>query len=153
LATPLAPSAAQGASRPPNIVLVLADDVGYETPGAKGGSSYATPVLDRLADEGMRFEHCYAQPLCTPTSVQLMTGQYNVRNYVRFGAMPGGARTFANLLRDAGDATCVAGKWQLGTDVGLPRQAGFAEACLWQHMRRPPRCANPGLENRRRFAG
>ena len=64
----------------PNIILIMADDLGYETITANGGESYQTPLLDRLAEEGTRFEHCYAQPLCTPSRVQIMTGRYNVRN-------------------------------------------------------------------------
>ena len=57
----------------------------------------------------MRFEHCYVQPLCTPTRVQLMTGIYNVRNYVNFGHMDPEAITFANILKKSGYATCIAG--------------------------------------------
>ncbi len=130
----------------PNLVLIMADDLGYETIGANGGTSYRTPALDKLTATGARFTHCYAQPLCTPTRVQLMTGQYNVRNYITFGNMDRQAVTFANLLKSAGYITCVAGKWQLGHDLDLPRKFGFDEYCLWQHTRRPPRYANPGLE-------
>ena len=104
------------------------------------------PAIDKLAATGVRFEHCYAQPLCTPTRVQLMTGMYNVRNYINFGNMDPKAVTFGNLLKQAGYATCIAGKWQLGQDPDLPRKYGFDEFCLWQHTRRPPRYANPGLE-------
>ena len=68
----------------------MADDLGLETMGSYGGTSYKTPNLDRLAAKGARFEHCYAQPICTPSRVQLMTGQYNVRNYVKFGLLPRG---------------------------------------------------------------
>ena len=130
----------------PNIILILADDLGYETIGANGGTSYQTPVLDRLAADGARFTHCYAQPLCTPTRVQLMTGLSNARNYLNFGRMDPHAVTFGNHLRNAGYATCMAGKWQLGQDSDLPGKFGFDEYCLWQHTRRPPRYANPGLE-------
>ncbi|GIW90578.1 MAG: arylsulfatase [Pirellulaceae bacterium] len=130
----------------PNVILILADDLGYETLGANGGQSYATPQLDRLAARGARFEHCYVQPLCTPTRVQLMTGLYNVRNYVGFGQITPDAQTFAHLFRDAGYATCMVGKWQLGHDPQLPSKLGFQEYYLWQHTRRPPRYANPGLE-------
>ena len=134
------------AAQRPNLILVMADDLGYETIGANGGTSYKTPVLDNLAATGARFTHCYVQPLCTPTRVQLMTGQYNIRNYITFGNMDPQATTFGNLLHDAGYATCIVGKWQLGRDPGLPKQFGFDEHCLWQHTRRPPRYANPGLE-------
>jgi arylsulfatase A len=130
----------------PNVILIMADDLGYETIGANGGTSYKTPTLDKLASAGLRFEHCYVQPLCTPTRVQLMTGKYNVRNYVNFGEMDPKAVTFGNLFKQAGYKTCMAGKWQLGRDIELPKRYGFDEYCLWQHMRRPSRYANPGLE-------
>jgi len=124
----------------------MGDDLGYETIGANGGTSYKTPHLDRLATTGVRFTHCFVQPLCTPTRVQLMTGKYNVRNYVDFGNMDPQAVTFANLFKQAGYATCMTGKWQLGRDLDLPKKYGFDEYCLWQHTRRPPRYQNPGLE-------
>jgi len=130
----------------PNIVLILADDLGYECIGANGGTSYQTPHLDKLAAGGMRFEHCHSQPLCTPTRVQLMTGLYNVRNYTRFGELDRAQTTFAHRLKQAGYATGIFGKWQLGHEPDSPRHFGFDEACLWQHTRRPPRYANPGLE-------
>lgn len=133
-------------ARPPNLILVMADDFGYECVGANGGESYATPHLDRLAAGGLRFEHCHVQPLCTPTRVQLMTGRSNVRNYLNFGTLPRGETTFGQLLQKAGYATGICGKWQLGTEKDAPQHFGFAEACLWQHSRRPPRYANPGLE-------
>lgn len=128
------------------MVLILADDLGFETIGANGGTSYKTPVLDKLSATGARFTHCYAQPLCTPTRVQLMTGISNVRNYINFGNMDPNSVTFGNVFKQAGYATCIAGKWQLGHAVELPKEFGFDEHCLWQHTRRPPRYANPGLE-------
>jgi len=148
LLTPTAAIYAAESPRPakPNIILILADDLGYETIGANGGTSYRTPQLDKLAATGVRFTHCFVQPLCTPTRVQLMTGRYNVRNYINFGNMDPQAVTFGNLLKQAGYATCIAGKWQLGRDIELPKKFGFDEYCLWQHTRRPPRYANPGLE-------
>jgi arylsulfatase A len=134
------------AATKPNVILILADDLGYETIGADGGTSYKTPVLDKLAATGARFTHCYAQPLCTPSRVQLMTGLSNARNYINFGNMDPQAVTFGNYFKDAGYTTCVAGKWQLGEDPQLPKKFGFDEYCLWQHTRRPSRYANPGLE-------
>ncbi len=116
----------------PNVILIMADDLGYETIGVNGGSSYQTPEIDRLAANGMRFEHCYAQPLCTPTRVQLMTGVYNVRNYVRFGLLEENQTTFGHLFQKAGYATCIVGKWQLGKDPASPQHAGFDKHCLWQ---------------------
>ncbi|MES2507978.1 MAG: sulfatase-like hydrolase/transferase, partial [Verrucomicrobiota bacterium] len=131
----------------PNIILIMADDFGYECLTANGGQSYQTPHLDRLAAEGLRFEHCHSQPLCTPTRVQLMTGRYNVRNYFNFGSLPTTETTFGQLLKKAGYATGICGKWQLGEDKGLPQHFGFDESYLWQHTRRPARYANPGLEH------
>ncbi len=142
---PISGSDAVAAPRP-NVVLIMLDDFGYECVTANGGSSYQTPHLDRLAATGMRGEHCYVQPLCTPTRAQLMTGQYNVRNYTRFGHLDTSQTTFAHLFQRAGYRTCIAGKWQLGRDQSLPGHFGFDQYCLWQLDRRPPRYANPGLE-------
>lgn len=116
----------------PNIILIMADDLGYETIGANGGSSYRTPEIDRMALEGMRFEHCYAQPLCTPSRVQMMTGIYNVRNYMRFGLLDTTQTTFGHLFQKAGYATGIIGKWQLGKDPTSAQKAGFDNHCLWQ---------------------
>lgn len=133
-------------SAAPNIILIMADDFGYECVTANGGESYQTPHLDRLAAGGVRFEHCHSQPLCTPTRVQLMTGRYNVRNYLNFGTLMRTETTFAHLLKKAGYATGICGKWQLGHEKDSPQHFGFAESLLWQQTRRPPRYANPGLE-------
>ena len=132
--------------RRPNIVLIMADDLGYECIGANAGTSYKTPVLDKMAARGIRFEHCYSQPLCTPSRVKIMTGICNVRNYVKFGVLDKKETTFAHLLKRAGYATCVVGKWQLGGGLEGPGHFGFDEYCLWQVNRRPGRYPNPGLE-------
>jgi arylsulfatase A len=133
-------------ARKPNIILIMADDFGFECVGANGCESYKTPNLDKLAAGGMRFENCFVQPVCTPTRVQLMTGMYNVRNYIQFGLLDRDATTFAHPLKEADYATAVVGKWQLGREKDSPRRFGFDESFLWQHTRRPPRYANPGLE-------
>lgn len=137
----------------PNILLILADDLGYECLGVNGGESYKTPNLDKLAAGGMRFDHAYAQPLCTPTRVQLMTGQSNVRNYVGFGKLDPKSPTFANILQKADYKTAIAGKWQLGKNPDQPRKAGFDEHLLWQHTlprmdaeKADTRYGNPVLE-------
>lgn len=116
----------------PNIIVIMADDLGYETITANGGNSYNTPNIDQMAAEGIRFNHCYAQPLCTPSRVKLMTGIYNVRNYVKFGILDTSQTTFGHIFQKAGYATCIVGKWQLGKDPMSPRWAGFDEHCLWQ---------------------
>ena len=140
----LAPAA--GAADRPNIVLIMADDMGYECVGANGSTFYKTPNIDRLAAGGMRFEHCYSQPICTPSRVQIMTGRYNSRNYVRFGFLHPNEITFGNVMKKAGYATCIVGKWQLQGGFEGPNKFGFDEYCLWQLTRRPNRYPNPGLE-------
>jgi arylsulfatase A-like enzyme len=129
----------------PNLVVILADDLGYETLGAYGGTSYKTPELDNLAATGIRFQHCYSQPLCTPSRVEMLTGMYNVRNYRRFAYMDRDQVTFAQLLKKAGYATCVSGKWQLGHEPDSPAHFGFDEYCLWHAYQTGGRYANPGL--------
>ncbi|MBS1826254.1 MAG: sulfatase-like hydrolase/transferase [Acidobacteria bacterium] len=136
---------AQSPSRKPNIVFILADDVGYECFSPYGSKQYSTPVLSRLADAGVKFNHCYSTPLCTPTRVSLMTGQSNVRNYTDFGALRPGEYTFAKLFKDAGYATAIAGKWQLDGSNRVkgtaPAESGFDQWCLW----------NTGLTGRNRY--
>lgn len=126
---------AYGESKPLNLILIIADDLGHETLGCNGGESYQTPNLDKLAAEGMRFEHCYSQPICTPTRVQIMTGLYNDRNYTKFGQLRRGETTFAHLLKENGYSTAIAGKWQLGKEKDSPQHFGFEKSLLWQHTR------------------
>ncbi|MYC06468.1 MAG: sulfatase-like hydrolase/transferase [Chloroflexi bacterium] len=97
----------------PNIILIMSDDLGYEVIGANGGTSYATPRLDRMVEEGMRFTEAHVMPLCTPSRLALMTGKYNFRNYIGFGLIKPDEVTFGHLFSDAGYNTCIAGKWQL----------------------------------------
>lgn len=154
----LAWTTATSANTQPNIVLIMADDMGFECMSANGPSDYSTPNLDKLASQGVRFTHAHSTPVCTPTRVQIMSGLYNSRNYTRFGHMDSKITTFGNILKDAGYATCVVGKWQLNGGYSKPPTAGFEapanfgfdEHCLWQLTRlgknKPPRFANPGLE-------
>ena len=135
-----------GENRRPNVVLILIDDFGYECVTANGGESYRTPVMDKLATTGVRFEQCHVQPLCTPTRMQLMTGMSNRRNYTHFGHMDPSQITFGNVLKNAGYATCITGKWQLSNGFEGPAHFGFDEYALWQLTRRPGRYKNPGLE-------
>lgn len=146
----------------PNILLILIDDLGHEAIGAYGGASYATPNIDRLAASGVRFTHAYSTPLCSPSRVQLMTGRYNHRNYTQWGILPPGEISFGNLLRDAGYATFVAGKWQLWGHELLwpveepcclyqgqsPEQAGFDDYFVWYLDRKGSRYADPVLSAR-----
>ena len=123
------------ASGKPNIVLIMADDMGYEALSANGSESYKSPNLDKLAAQGIRFTNCFANPICTPSRVKIMTGLYNVRNYVKFGLLDRGQTTFAHQLKAAGYTTCSAGKWQLGMQADSPQHFGFEQSCLWQHTR------------------
>lgn len=115
----------------PNIVLILADDVGYELPTYTGGQSYITPNLDNLARRGMQFTQCYASPMCSPSRVMLLTGKYNFRNYTGWGALALDQRTIANMLKDAGYNTYVAGKWQLDGGDLAAHTFGFNEYCIF----------------------
>ena len=144
--------------RKPNVIFIVADDLGYETLGVNGGTSYKTPNLDRLAMSGVRFTQCYATPACTPSRVQVMSGQYPFRN----GWMDGiwakpreqqvvdpSVAILARIFKDAGYATAVAGKWQLARfddNPNHPYQLGFDEYCLWTWRfgkGLPPRYWNP----------
>jgi len=145
IALPLSSTSPATAAKP-NIVLIMADDMGYECVAANGGTSYETPRLDKMAEGGMRFLNCHSQPICTPSRVQIMTGIYNNRNYIRFGLLDPRAKTFAHVLKKAGYSTCVVGKWQLQGGLDGPKHFGFDEYCLWQVNRRPGRYTNPGLE-------
>ena len=130
-------------SKQPNIVLIMSDDLGYEVIGANGGSSYKTPSIDSMAQQGMRFENAHVMPLCTPTRLSMMTGKYNFRNYLGFGLIRPDEVTFGHLLTGAGYNTCISGKWQLYS-YNPPDQhpeerssgqkiedAGFDEFCVW----------------------
>lgn len=127
--------AAAAATPPkPNILVLLADDMGYGDPGFQGGK-VPTPNLDRFAREGVKLNQFYVQPVCTPTRACLMTGRYPFRTgtVIRFtGAGTGGMladeRTLANALQDAGYFTGIFGKWHLGNweKKFLPMERGFA---------------------------
>lgn len=128
-------------AEPTNIVLIMADDMGYECVGVNGSTTYSTPILDGLARTGMRFTGCFSTPICTPSRVQIMTGKYNYRNYSHFGYLNPASTTFAHHFKKAGYVTCIAGKWQLNgiyhdlpgnQDTQRPRALGFDETCLWQ---------------------
>ncbi|MEO0414491.1 MAG: sulfatase-like hydrolase/transferase, partial [Verrucomicrobiota bacterium] len=136
----------------PNIIMIMADDLGAETIGAYGALDYKTPVLDKMASEGLKFDRAYSTPLCNPTRVQLMTGRYTHRNYVKFGLFPSGEKTFGNLLKGAGYATCMVGKWQLGGDHQTPHELGFDEYCL-QNGIRPEKPFDRKTRGRERFWG
>ncbi|MEK6261633.1 MAG: arylsulfatase [Planctomycetota bacterium] len=143
-----AASAAEPASKP-NIIFILADDVGYGDLGCYGATKIKTPNLDRIAREGTRFTDAHSpSSVCTPTRYALMTGQYAWRHRPGAGILSGvaplaispGTVTAPALLKRAGYATGVVGKWHLGLGDGEtdynreikpgPQEIGFDRAFI-----------------------
>jgi arylsulfatase A-like enzyme len=117
-------------SQKPNIVLIMADDVGCEPLGAYGGQRWKTPNIDALARGGMRFDYCFSMPVCHPTRICLMTGKYPFRLNSDWGTFPKAEEqhTIAHVLKRAGYTTAIAGKWQLALlkkDTEQPARLGF----------------------------
>ena len=139
----------------PNVILMMLDDVGIEAFNTYGGTDYPTPNINKLAKNGMQFNHCYSQPLCTPSRVKIMTGQSNVRNYYDFSLLHPNSRTFGHMMQEAGYQTGLTGKWQLygaanyGETAGKgmhPKNAGFHSYRLWQVSQTGSRFDNPKIE-------
>lgn len=120
-----------GTGGKPNILILLADDMGYEVPACNGGQDYSTPNIDALAQSGRRFTQCHSSPMCSPSRFMLFTGKYNFRNYFLWGRMDRSNKTFANMLHDAGYITGYAGKWQLdGGDASI-HGFGWDKYSVW----------------------
>jgi len=129
----------------PNLVFVMADDLGAEWLSFSGGEGADTPTLDRLAAEGTVFRNAWSMPLCTPSRVTLLTGQYPFRHgWIRHWDVPRWGcgvhfdpernPSFARMLRRAGYATAIAGKWQVNDFRVQPEvlaEHGFDEWCVW----------------------
>ncbi len=111
----------------PNIILFIADDLGYEVPQFTGGQSYNTPNLNFMAANGIYFNQAYSHPDGFPSRLALLTGKYNFRNYQVWGKLPDTEKTLGNLLKDAGYATCYVGKWQCGGGDARIHAAGFRD--------------------------
>jgi arylsulfatase A-like enzyme len=134
----LSSSIAFAAETRPNIIFILLDNVGQEWFGHFGSTENCTPQMDRLAETGVFFNHCWAPAYCSCSRVQLLTGRYPYQTGWRFhhdAGIYGGGNfdwkrevTFARMLRDAGYATCIAGKWQINNF----NDAGQAD-CLREH--------------------
>jgi arylsulfatase A len=131
---------ANGATKKPNIIIVFCDDLGYADIGPFGSKTHATPVLDRMAEEGMRLTDFYSTcPVCTPSRSSLMTGCYprrvnmhvDEKNLcVLFPSAKKGLNpseiTIAEILKDQGYATACIGKWHLGDHPDfMPTSQGF----------------------------
>jgi arylsulfatase A-like enzyme len=133
--TACAPSGPErSARRKPNIILIMADDLGYAHLGCYGQEIIQTPNLDRMAREGMRFTNAYAGcTVCAPSRSALLTGQHTGRTPLRTNSggapLPSDAFTFAEALQQAGYATGIFGKWGLGGagTEGVPNRQGFDE--------------------------
>ena len=119
----------------PNIIFILADDLGYADVSCYGAEKIQTPHIDRLAKEGIRFTDGPAgASTCTPTRYGLMTGRYSWRTWLKYSALSTtapllieeGRMTLASLLKSAGYATSIVGKWHLGHHPEfLPTRQGF----------------------------
>lgn len=128
------PAAAQTTAKQPNIVYILADDLGWKDVGFHG-SDIRTPNIDQLAQTGARLEQFYAQPMCTPTRAALLTGRYPMRYGLQtlvilpeqtYG-LPTDERLLPQALKEVGYSTAIIGKWHLGHAKReyWPRQRGF----------------------------
>jgi arylsulfatase A len=150
----------------PNVILIMADDIGFECLSINGSTSYKTPVLDSLALNGINFTNAISQPLCTPSRVKIMTGKYNFRNYEHFTYLNSNQKTFGNLFKENGYKTAIVGKWQLNgikikavekkisQDNKRPYEFGFDEYSLWQLTKtkdQGERFANPLIEQNGKF--
>jgi len=138
--------------RPPNLVVIMADDMGAKELGCYGNKKHRTPNLDRLAETGVYFKTAYSTPICHPTRFEIMTGQYGHHNGVyHFPGRRGGPKagspeddiarhlTFAQVLKPRGYATAHAGKWQLtGKVPTLVKECGFDEYCMWAYKHNLP---------------
>lgn len=119
--------------RPPNIVVIFCDDLGYGDLGSYGNKAYKTPNLDRMAEEGIRFTNFYvASPACSPSRAALLTGCYPTRVSVPQVLGPNSMTglnvsemNLASMLKPLGYATACVGKWHLGVKNLMPTHQGF----------------------------
>lgn len=120
----------------PNIIVIITDDQGYGDLGFTGNPNVKTPVLDKFAQEGIRFNNFYVSPVCAPTRSSLMTGRYSLRTGIRDtyngGAIMAGSEiTIAELLQKANYKTGIFGKWHLGDNYpSRPIDQGFDESLI-----------------------
>jgi arylsulfatase A len=123
----------------PNIIVFMVDDLGHEAFDIYGKSNHDTPRISEMAHEGIQFTQFHSQPVCTPSRVEIMSGQYGQRNYTKFEQYRQ-SKSFGNFFQDAGYRTCIAGKWQLAggklngiqrRDPRVPHWLGFDEYLLW----------------------
>ncbi len=146
----------------PNIILILADDLGIGGFGCYGSDRYKTPNVDALARGGIRFESCYSMPLCGPSRACLLTGRYAFRtgmvhNSTGRKVSPEREVTIAQVLRQAGYATAFAGKWNQLTYLNSSADAnrwGWDEYLMWDSSDGPGRYWKPAyVKNGKRVEG
>jgi uncharacterized sulfatase len=150
---------AAGAEKPagrPNVLLIYTDDHAQWAVGAYGNREVHTPHIDRLAAAGMRFTQGFTKPVCSPSRAMLLTGQYSHRlaipDYIPYGnpvhagnGLPAGTPTIASLLKKAGYATGLVGKWHLGYgERYYPTLFGFDTAEGYRYVAPGHEYKNPG---------
>jgi arylsulfatase A-like enzyme len=153
--------AADGPKPKPNILVILADDLGYADIPAHGGKGLAMPHLDELTRQGVRFSNGYVtSPQCSPSRCGLLTGTYNQRfghehNGCQRAAFDAGAKTLAEHLRPSGYATAAFGKWHLGDGVEShhPTKHGFDESWGYKEYTEAAKTEQPGFPVPLRPAG
>lgn len=173
------PDRVQGSARPPNIIFILADDLGYGELGCYGQKKILTPRIDRLAAEGVRFTNAYSgNAVCAPSRCSLMTGLHQGHAWVRDNrtvgvegqtALPASTVTVAKRLQASGYATGATGKWGLGGPgtEGDPNRQGFDlfygfncqshahnhyPSYLWRNDQRVALAGNDGTYKGRQFS-
>lgn len=160
-----------------NVVLILADDLGWADLGCYGADLHETPHLDQLARDGMRFTHAFsASPVCSPTRASLMTGKHparlgitiwhegavssqtetktnrKLRQAVSESYLPHAEHTIAEVMQAAGYRTSLVGKWHLGTAVHAPETQGFEVSIGGTHWGAPATFHYP-YRGTQRFGG
>ncbi len=138
-------SAARKNNKQPNIILIMSDDVSPDLYGCYGNKKVRTPNIDEMAREGVMFRTCWASALCAPTRALIMTGRYGSRtgfyhNSLQMPQKDGSNEllkyhhSFGKLLKQAGYATAIAGKWHCSSSRPESPDGGFDEYCLWESV-------------------
>jgi len=157
------------AQQKPNILLIMADDLGAENLACYGNTVYSTPNLDRMAAEGARFENAFSTPVCTSTRAMILTSLYPNRSGFlerldspldpeKTNRLPLHLKTFGQVFQKVAYKTAIAGKWHLGdfqTHPDQPNSHGFEEHCLWVQYwdgKRPSRYYGPHIIENRQYS-
>lgn len=148
---PVSSTASRGPTRKddprPSIILIMSDDVSPDLYGCYGNKKVKTPNIDRMVREGVMFKTCWASALCAPTRALIMTGRYGNRtgsyhNSLQMPQKDGSSEllkfhhSFGKLLKQAGYATAIAGKWHCSGSRPESPDGGFDEYCLWEGVKK-----------------